>query len=574
MRSEHHTAPVHRRGLVPSTLGLGAALALAGCTVGPYTGTMLTTEPSNTSLLFFGMTDTKSKPVTVYVLGNANADIHVASSWIPFTSTTTSATPNQGGDTVPYYSWQKLSPFLDSTKFPRGGLARFKVKSVFNGSTTPQWMFTFDNEGNACLNAQPPGTPWRARGNECRSPYADDQIITVVSTVTTPAEEYVDVPYLARGGDHSLVIPTAPTELDDASFNYYESIGAPFTLTDFKETYGFPTGEVHAIYYNQGDLGIARDMHCRKFPIQGVQGVACYVGNYGRRLREPFGTEVRFGDLDPQVALEQAIAAHELGDVTPEDGLLFPAATVAMVYNPTIPATDNRIQFMVYDSGGNLDVFAPLDNHGVSAAAFKDADTLSNINVPDNCLACHGISSDYDRKLTGHATITDTAFLPFDPEAFLYSDTSATYSEQSTIDAIEELNKLVWDTSPPAGVVELLKGMYGGLPQGPKSAGAEFTPDYVPAAWSSGGEAGTQVYNEVVKPYCRSCHVSATLPYFDFDSWTEFQGFQEGIRATVCDPNGPIAPMPHAEQTQTRFWKSPASAHLVNALGISDACAP
>jgi hypothetical protein len=44
---------------------------------------------------------------------------------------------------------------------------------------------------------------------------------------------------------------------------YYNAIGAPSTLASFKSSFGFPTGEVTATYYNDGDLGLVREMHCR-----------------------------------------------------------------------------------------------------------------------------------------------------------------------------------------------------------------------------------------------------------------------------------------------------------------------
>jgi hypothetical protein len=93
----------------------------------------------------------------------------------------------------------------------------------------------------------------------------------------------------------------------------------------------------------------------------------------------------------------------------------------------------------------------------------------------------------------------------------------------------------------------------------------------VPAAWTSGGAPATQVYNEVVKPYCRTCHVSHDAGR-DWGAWSDFLT-DPSIASDVCINNSTV-PMPQAEQTQTRFWKSPARAHLVNALSIGGACAP
>lgn len=55
------------------------------------------------------------------------------------------------------------------------------------------------------------------------------------------------------------------------------------TLTRFRQKYGMQTvdggaptaGETVAVYYNKGDLGIGREMHCRQHPT--TQDIACYV---------------------------------------------------------------------------------------------------------------------------------------------------------------------------------------------------------------------------------------------------------------------------------------------------------
>jgi hypothetical protein len=105
-----------------------------------------------------------------------------------------------------------------------------------------------------------------------------------------------------------------------------------------------------------------------------------------------------------------------------------------------------------------------------------------------------------------------------------------------------------------------------------------FDDTYVPAAWKSAGKGPTQLYNEVVKPYCRTCHLSyvynstSATRHLEFLSFAQFSGETPAITGIVCKEGE--GPMPQAEQTQTRFWKSSARAHLVNALKISGACAP
>src|SRR5690349_16091047 len=68
--------------------------------------------------------------------------------------------------------------------------------------------------------------------------------------------------------------------VDDTETNlYYSAISAPATFADWLATYGFNgSNDVQARYYNAGDLGFGREMHCRQQP--GVY-VACYVANHG-----------------------------------------------------------------------------------------------------------------------------------------------------------------------------------------------------------------------------------------------------------------------------------------------------
>src|SRR5258707_7158536 len=45
---------------------------------------------------------------------------------------------------------------------------------------------------------------------------------------------------------------------------YYNTISAPANFTDWLAAYGFPANDVQARYYNAGDLGFGRAMHCRQ----------------------------------------------------------------------------------------------------------------------------------------------------------------------------------------------------------------------------------------------------------------------------------------------------------------------
>ena len=127
----------------------------------------------------------------------------------------------------------------------------------------------------------------------------------------------------------------APGNLN-STHQYYVGIGAGiidansnFQATDtfraFKIRNGFNTGsDVQAVYFNEGDLRLGRDMHCKE---NGAK-IACYVSNYGP-------PPLVNGQPNPhwpnaQVALAETINRVH-GVVTPGQ----PFATVAMEYSPT-----------------------------------------------------------------------------------------------------------------------------------------------------------------------------------------------------------------------------------------------
>lgn len=546
-------------------LACGGLVVGAGCVLQPFTGTIHEGATVGYEMKFSGRTDTPSastSAVRALVLDPADGD-PILGSYTQIGQTSVSGPPQNGNDPfVPFFDWEIQADGLSEAQWPLGGLARFRVKSRYDGASVERDMATFNEEGMACLDAAQ-GLAWRQAGDQCRSQYEDDTIITVVSTRITPAEaQDGKVRYLGKGGNHDSY-SSIPSDHVNETLNYYDTILAPKTLADFITKYEFPLGETRAIYYNNGDLGIARDMHCKTFtpPAPADPVTACYVTNYGR----DGNNQVVFGDLDAQDMINEAQSPVHVAGTKNQA-----VATVAMVHDPSFP--ENSVQFMVYDQNGERAEYAALDNQGVIAAQNDALPSNANINVPDNCLACHGAKADYQRKESGPATITDAAFLPFDPEAFVFSTSDPAYSEVNMAPKIKALNAMVWDTKPPKAVRTLLEGMYPyhGTPVGPKDPNSAFSPLYVPDGWLVAGKPGKEVYQEVIKPYCRSCHVTAS-DFKDWDSFAELDFYRMDLAADVCE-GGP--PMPNAQQAQTRFWQSSARAYLVNAFNIGSACAP
>lgn len=313
-------------------------------------------------------------------------------------------------------------------------------------------------------------------------------------------------------------LPTGSTTETDA---YYQAIQAPATLDAFEAKYGFPTDETNVRYFNEGDLGIGRDMHCKA--VTGG-GMACYVRNYGT-----------FGG-DQTEAIDALVQAG------------VPLATVVMVYQPPITAP-NAVQFLVYNGNGDLTNNAQLDTHG------------DDVSIPQNCLQCHGGRSSYD---AGTHAASNARFLPFDPAAFVFPTTGG-FGFANQADKLATLNQLVMPGATTAEQ-ELITGMY-------PSGGFDAT--FVPAAWAK-TPRDALVYRDAIAPYCRSCHTSFAKSASDtaaaFATPDDFRATKASTIQRMCG-SGPHG-MPVAERTTTRFFASGARGLILSYLDAAGTCAP
>jgi hypothetical protein len=332
-------------------------------------------------------------------------------------------------------------------------------------------------------------------------------------------------------------------------------------LKDFKQRYfpapslyPGPQSENQAVYFNRGDLGIGRWMHCTYKPD--TQETACYVENYGKRVGEDgqafFTTDKSFSY-----------------DAIQSFGRAF--ATVAMVSRGLMPAgAPNKVFFAVYTHQGRynrstltsvtkdnspLALEAPLDNVGY------------NKFIPGNCLVCHGAQARYD-KATRQVFLAQ--FLPFDLQhsfEFYSDDPSHSFSRASQELSFLLLNRLIARTElyalPEARA--LLNGFYG-APAYEVDPNAwpsrSFQNDFVPDGWNVNDDS-RQIYKKVIAPYCRTCHISHSTLHFG--NWDNFSAFQHQIREAMCKARDANI-MPNAEATLNAFWRSDARAQWVSRM--------
>lgn len=327
------------------------------------------------------------------------------------------------------------------------------------------------------------------------------------------------------------------TNSDAEAIEYYQTIGVidpndpakpgpKGTLSQWKAANGFTAGvsDVTATYFNEVDLRFGREMHC----IGNGNKIACYVTNYGQK---PTGGPGPGGPAS--LALQDAVTRAN------------PVATVAMEYDPA--AGTNSVQFYVYNAAGDFAIKAELDTQGFKA-------------VPGICQNCHGGTYNSQTNLVANAS-----FLPFDVFSFLYSGQPG-YSQIEQEESFRGLNLLVKMTQPSQAIRDLIDGMY---PGGVAQPGSVASSNYVPPGWivvddphtSDVNEANAAqvIYNTVVRPSCRTCHI-AQNPALDWTSYQQFKNFAAAIKSAVCISHT----MPQAEVTWLKFWKTrPIVAHGV-----------
>lgn len=330
---------------------------------------------------------------------------------------------------------------------------------------------------------------------------------------------------IAACNGHSPCWLTRKGIVDNAEANnYYNTIDpsrSKDTLDKWLAQNGFNSGRspiAHAVYFNNGDLQIGRDMYCRQESVPVNNGTqltaACYVSNYGPAPNDVlnYPNEAR--------ALTEAVAAQSPGAAK------HPFATVAMEFLSTEPGSA-QVDFYFFDKFGNRGPSAALDVEG-------------DKSVPTMCMACHGGTyNSQTHKVVG------AAFLPFDVFSFHYSGIQP-FRKEDQEEEFRKLNKMVQDLAaavPGFGdtIVEMVNVLY---PQGVGNAGSTASDAQVPPGWTS----QPRLYKELVVPYCRACHVaSAVAPLRTYE---EFRARASRIRSEVCGKHE----MPQAQVPFFRVW--------------------
>ena len=273
-----------------------------------------------------------------------------------------------------------------------------------------------------------------------------------------------------------------------------------------------PNSFVTTRYVNAGDLGFGRAMHSCLMP-SGTIGF--WVINY------------------PTV--EDAIKDRKR------------QGTVGMLFERSPGAGPPFTKFFAFSPEGYRALAADLDQSGTPKF------------LPGLCMVCHGGDAG---KLTpkalaaGHGNVGGR-FIPFDLESFRYS-AEVGFRQVDQEGHFKALNARVIGTRSSAASTTLILGWYGGV----DLPSPTFRPTFVPFLWG----AKPDLYSQVVKRACRSCHVTRDAPL----DWATLEAFDKrggSIQSAVCGSRM----MPHAKVTWENFWGStrPHQPDILAAAGLA-----
>jgi hypothetical protein len=308
---------------------------------------------------------------------------------------------------------------------------------------------------------------------------------------------------------------------DDASANAYyaaiDELGVDrTTLTSWKLVNGFGADDASAAYFNNGDLGFGRSMHMKKRTVGPDTFIAYYVSNYPN------------------------VEAARLG--------INLIATVAMEFSPGPGGGAPYTKFYVFGPTGDRVNRANLDGRGDKF-------------IPRLCVICH--AGQYVPPTPANKGNMGSRFIAFDLQSFLYSGFEPAFNRANQEAQFKLLNRGVLEnTNASDATTKLIEGWYGGPGLPNPTVNDAFFP---PAGPGEPGWTGhTDLYDNVVKPSCRTCHVNRDAPL----SWVRFDapgtfignpaaGFKQYgpalIEPIVC---GPGRHMPHGRQPYVSFWAS------------------
>jgi mono/diheme cytochrome c family protein len=437
---------------------------------------------------------------------------------------------------------------------------------------------------------------------------------------------------VAVGLDRFLLFPNPvgldPLALDGGTFEtntsayaaaYYRAIdpnNAKGTIDKWKSANLFGTagnGPEHlAVFRDVKDLGYGRRMTGRR---NSDGSVAFYVENYNVT---PGGSASYSSELNVEAAIRRDTQWH-VGTNAIEWSTT-PCINIAngnSTYDFDPPDCDGTVKFAKYynfsSADGTRQLAVDLDGKGKKA-------------MPGPCITCHGGRADpltppdvsgnprfplVENSLSRKRGDVEARLHGMNVDSFSYSTTQPGFAKSDMQPFLKDFNQWILCTYPtpaPATVTgswgtctrttaganewqgtagPMIEAWYGG----PGMPAAAFSDTYVPAGWNTNTAipgtnfTDTTLYQNVVEPYCRTCHIlRGTKNQDDLDFMklgtpvgvtpaTGFLSYADRIKVHVFDRgNMPLALIPHSD-----FWSSTAPQMLASfvesQLGVGTATA-
>ncbi len=342
---------------------------------------------------------------------------------------------------------------------------------------------------------------------------------------------------------------------------YYAAVdpnGERNTLAGWKSKNQFGTGgqEFVAVFRDVRDLGYGRRMTGRR---NSDGSIAFFVENYNV-------TNVPGGYS--QVNVDAAVARDPTWHVG-TNAIEWSPAQCTAADPPDCSTSANFTKYFNFDpTTGQRQNALNLDGRGQKS-------------MPGICINCHGGRADpltpqstfalVENSLSRKRGDVQAKLQAFNVDSFEWSTTSG-FKRADQEATLKIFNQWVlcsypgggsvtgtWGTcnQPAAGANEwqgsaaaLIQNWYGGaaLPN------AQFSDAYLPAGWNTGA-ANVQLYQQVVVPFCRTCHLlrgTANQNDIDFDSEAKFRSYAARIKTHVFDRGN----MPLAFLVYQDFWQS------------------
>src|SRR6266853_3162712 len=447
---------------------------------------------------------------------------------------------------------------------------------------------------------------------------------TQKNTADQQAQQTGAAANVALGIDRLLLFPnpigTDPFAQDGGTFEtdttqyaaaYYAAIdatNAKDTIDKWRAANGFtgyatparPGTEHLAVFRDVKDLGYGRRMTGRRNSDDA--SVAFYVENYNVA---PNGSAGYSSTLNVDAAIRRNTQWHVGTNAI--EWTATPCMNIAngYPYNYDPPDCDGTVKFAKYynfsSADGTRQLAVDLDGHGKKA-------------MPGPCITCHGGRGDplTPNDVSGNPRFPLVENLPSrkrgdvhaklhgqNVDSFSYSTTQAGFAKSDLQPFLKDFNQWIlctyptpiaasvtgtWGTCnrPLAGANEwqgtagpMIESWYGG----PGMPAATFSDTYVPAGWNTNTAipgttfTDTALYQGVVEPYCRTCHIlRGTKNQDDLDFMvlgapavgvtpaTGFRSYADRIKVHVFDRgNMPLAQIPHSG-----FWNSSAPQMLAS----------